>query len=69
MEDLFGKTKIWLQVFIGIGYTLLGGYVIKEKWFLTLLDEKVAWILGVILILYGIYRIYRAFKIKKEESL
>lgn len=69
MEDLFGKTKIWLQVFIGIGYTLLGGYVIKEKWFLTLLDEKVAWILGFILILYGIYRIYRAFKIKKEESL
>ena len=69
MEDLFGKTKIWLQVIIGIGYSLLGGYVIKEKWFLTSLDEKVAWILGVILILYGVYRIYRAFKIKKEESL
>lgn len=69
MEDLFGKAKIWLQVIIGIGYTLLGGYVIKEKWFLTTLDEKIAWVLGVILILYGIYRIYRAVKISKEEPL
>lgn len=69
MEDLFGKAKIWLQVVIGIGYTLLGGYVIKEKWFLTSLDEKIAWVLGVVLILYGIYRIYRAFQISKEESL
>jgi hypothetical protein len=69
MEDLFGKVKIWLQVIIGIGYTLLGGYVIKEKWFLTSLDEKIAWGLGVVLILYGFYRIYRAFQISKEESL
>ncbi len=69
MENLFGKAKIWLQVVIGIGYALLGGYVIKEKWFLTTLDEKIAWILGVVLILYGIYRIYRAFQISKEESL
>jgi hypothetical protein len=69
MEDLFGKAKIWLQVIIGIGYTLLGAYVIKEKWFLTSLDEKIAWVLGVILILYGLYRVYRAFKISKEESL
>ncbi len=69
MEDLFGKAKIWLQVIIGIGYILLGGYVIKEKWFLTTLDEKIAWVLGVVLILYGIYRAYRAFQIKKEESL
>lgn len=69
MENLFGKAKIWLQVVIGIGYALLGGYVIKEKWFLTTLDEKIAWILGVVLILYGIYRVYRAFQIPKEESL
>lgn len=69
MENLFGKAKIWLQVVIGIGYALLGGYVIKEKWFLTTLDEKIAWILGVVLIFYGIYRIYRAFQISKEESL
>jgi hypothetical protein len=69
MEDLFGKAKIWLQIIIGIGYTLLGGYVIKEKWFLTSLDKKIAWGLGVVLILYGFYRIYRAFQISKEESL
>ncbi|MCP9767377.1 C4-dicarboxylate ABC transporter [Lacihabitans sp. LS3-19] len=69
MGNLFGKVKIWLQAFIGLGYILLGTYVAKEKWFLTLLDNTIAYILGTILILYGLFRIYRAFQIQKEESL
>jgi hypothetical protein len=69
MENFFGSFKIWLQALIGIGYILLGTYVAKEKWFLTLLDSTVAYILGAILILYGLFRIYRAFQIQKKESL
>jgi hypothetical protein len=69
MENLFGRFKIWLQALIGIGYILLGIYVAKEKWFLTLLDSTIAYILGTILILYGLFRIYRAFQIQKKESL
>ena len=69
MNDLFGKSKTILQFVIGLGYVILGGYVIKMKWFLTTLDEKIAWILGILLILYGLFRVYRATQIKKGESL
>lgn len=69
MNELFGKSKTILQFIIGLSYLILGGFVIKKKWFLTTLDESIAWVLGVLLILYGLFRAYRALQIKKGESL
>ncbi len=52
---------------IGVAYIIMGGFVIKEKWFLTILEDNVAYVLGVSLILYGIFRVYRAYKLNQKE--
>lgn len=42
-------------------YIMCGYFVIKLKWFMTNLDEYVAYSLGTLLIIYGIYRGYRTY--------
>ena len=42
-------------------YMVLGYYVIKLKWLMVPLDNNIAWALGILLIVYGIFRAYRAY--------
>jgi hypothetical protein len=67
-ETLIQKLRDLLMFAIGFCYIIFGGFVIKEKWFLTLLSNQVAWLFGVLLIIYGAYRVYRAYRILKKES-
>ncbi|WP_294284949.1 C4-dicarboxylate ABC transporter [uncultured Chryseobacterium sp.] len=50
----------WLSLVTGLFYIVLGGVVIFYKFFFTVLEPGVAYALGALLILYGIFRIYRA---------
>ncbi|NPA08240.1 MAG: C4-dicarboxylate ABC transporter [Chlorobi bacterium] len=50
----------WLSLVTGLFYIVLGIVVIFYKFFFTVLDPGVAYALGGLLILYGIFRIYRA---------
>ena len=50
----------WLSLVTGLFYIVLGVVVIFYKFFFTVLDAGVAYALGGLLILYGIFRIYRA---------
>ncbi|WP_235131757.1 DUF308 domain-containing protein [Chryseobacterium indicum] len=50
----------WLSLVTGLFYIVLGIVVIFYKFFFTILDPGVAYALGGLLILYGIFRIYRA---------
>ncbi|SEW48919.1 hypothetical protein SAMN05421841_3934 [Chryseobacterium wanjuense] len=50
----------WLSLVTGLFYIVLGIVVIIYKFFFTILDPGVAYALGALLILYGIFRIYRA---------
>ncbi len=47
---------------MGILYGCMGVFVILKEWFLTELDPIAAKALGILLIIYGIFRIYRGLK-------
>ncbi len=58
----------WLSLVTGLFYIVLGVVVILYKFFFTILEPGVAYALGALLILYGIFRIYRAIsKIKNTD--
>ncbi|WP_072962077.1 DUF308 domain-containing protein [Chryseobacterium arachidis] len=57
----------WLSLVTGLFYIVLGVVVILYKFFFTVLEPNIAYVLGGLLIIYGIFRIYRALtKIKKS---
>jgi uncharacterized membrane protein HdeD (DUF308 family) len=57
----------WLSLVTGLFYIVLGIVVIFYKFFFIILEPTVAYPLGGVMILYGIFRIYRAVsKIKKS---
>lgn len=59
----------WLSLVTGLFYIVLGIVVILYKFFFTVLEPGVAYALGALLILYGIFRIYRAIsKIKNSDN-
>ncbi|CAD0221724.1 MULTISPECIES: DUF308 domain-containing protein [Chryseobacterium] len=59
----------WLSLVTGLFYIVLGIVVIVYKFFFTILEPAVAYALGVVLVIYGIFRIYRAIsRIKKSRN-
>ncbi|ASK30803.1 C4-dicarboxylate ABC transporter [Chryseobacterium sp. T16E-39] len=50
----------WLSLVTGLFYIVLGIVVIFYKFFFIILEPAVAYPLGGVMILYGIFRIYRA---------
>ncbi len=59
----------WLSLVTGLFYIVLGIVVIIYKFFFTILEPAIAYALGALLIVYGIFRIYRAIsKIKKSKD-
>lgn len=52
----------WLSVITGFFYAVLGVVVIIYKFFVIQLEPNIAYPLGVILIGYGIFRVFRAIK-------
>jgi uncharacterized membrane protein HdeD (DUF308 family) len=50
----------WLSLITGLFYIVLGVVVMLYKFFFTVLEPGIAYALGALLILYGIFRIYRA---------
>ncbi|WP_100077569.1 DUF308 domain-containing protein [Chryseobacterium camelliae] len=59
----------WLSLVTGIFYIVLGIVVMVYKFFFTILDPTVAYPLGGLLIIYGIFRIFRAVtRIKKSKD-
>jgi len=58
----------WLSLVTGLFYIVLGIVVIFYKFFFTILEPGVAYALGGLLILYGIFRIYRAISKIKDSG-
>ncbi|WP_185113405.1 C4-dicarboxylate ABC transporter [Chryseobacterium sp. ERMR1:04] len=59
----------WLSLITGLFYIVLGGIVIYYKFFFTTLEPAVAYAMGGLLMLYGVFRIYRAVsKIKNSGN-
>ncbi|WP_185145495.1 C4-dicarboxylate ABC transporter [Chryseobacterium sp. G0201] len=58
----------WLSLITGLFYIVLGVVVIYYKFFFTTLEPAVAYAMGGLLILYGIFRIYRAVSKIKDAG-
>ncbi len=68
MEGKFGSIKAVLLAIIGLAYVIMGIIVIVKKWLLVIIEAKTAYALGSLLILYGIFRVYRAIQSTKEKG-
>ncbi|SDL93906.1 Uncharacterised protein [Chryseobacterium taihuense] len=59
----------WLSIVTGLFYIVLGIVVITYKFFFIVLESSVAYALGAILVLYGIFRIVRGIlRLKKSKD-
>ena len=41
LNFIIDKIKDFLLIAIGLAYMAFGGFVIKEKWFLTVIDDEI----------------------------
>ncbi len=63
----FKHLKAGLHAAMGLMYIIVGAMAIYYQWFIFDLKLFVAWGLGIVVILYGIFRAFRAYTIYKEE--
>ncbi len=69
LNFIIDKIKDFLLIAIGLAYMVFGGFVIKEKWFLTVIDNEIlAYSLGTLLVIYGAFRVYRGIKLMKKSD-
>jgi hypothetical protein len=53
---------------IGFGYLLIGIFTWYFKFFIIKLDETKALLLGILFIIYGAFRVFRAIKAFKNDQ-
>lgn len=53
---------------IGFGYILIGIFTMNFKYFIIKLDDLNATLFGILFIIYGAFRIYRAIKSYKNDQ-
>ena len=59
----------WLSIVTGFFYIVLGIFVIAKKWFLTPLDDIIAYSAGLLMVFYGIFRIFRAvYRMRQSDK-
>ncbi len=69
MDNLFVKLRVVLSVIVPLCYIFMGVYVAVEKIFVVKIKPEFAYPLGIVLVLYGLFRIYRAWAMLKENKL
>ena len=62
------KFRFLLTMLIPLFYVGMGVYVMIEKTFMVKLKPEYAYPLGIILILYGVFRFYRAYTSLNETK-
>lgn len=58
----------YINIIMGILYAFIGGFIIVRNWFLMDLSPLAAKSLGILFIVYGIFRIYRAIKAIRTQD-
>ncbi|MET3731237.1 C4-dicarboxylate ABC transporter [Moheibacter stercoris] len=58
-----------INILMGCMYAFIGVFIIMRNWFFTDLEPWAAMILGVLFIVYGAFRLFRAIQaIRSNES-
>ncbi|MEE3724876.1 C4-dicarboxylate ABC transporter [Riemerella anatipestifer] len=58
----------YLSILAGVMYLTLGVVVLGYKFFVIQLDDYVAYPLGILMIIYGVFRVFRAIHNIKESK-
>ncbi|SDQ84151.1 Short repeat of unknown function [Chryseobacterium soldanellicola] len=59
----------WLSLVTGLFYIVLGIVIITYKFFFVILEPTIAYPLGIVMIIYGAFRIFRAIsRLKKTDD-
>lgn len=58
----------WLNLFAGICYCILGVFIVVYRFFVIPLDKNVAYSVGILMVVYGIYRVLRTVKKLRNEE-
>ncbi len=67
-DEVLEKLRFVLSLVIPVGYVVLGIYVMVEQIFIVKIKPPMmAYSLGAVLVIYGLFRLYRAFKPSKES--
>lgn len=53
---------------IGFGYILIGIFTWNYKYFIIKLDDVKATLFGILFIIYGVFRVYRAIKSYRNDQ-
>lgn len=64
----FNQVTPYIMALTAIGYIVMGVYVIKRQWLLVPLTEIVSLALGSLVIAYGLFRGWRAYRTFKDTS-
>ena len=57
-----------LRIAIAIGYALLAIFLFIHPEVLTFLNKEMVYAFGVVILIYGLFRAYRAYVTFKEEE-
>src|SRR5690606_23283659 len=63
-----GMVRQYINIIMGLLYGFIGGFVIYREWFFTDLNPVASKALGILFIIYGLFRIYRAIKAIRESN-
>ena len=63
----YNQITPYIMAFTGIAYVVMGGFVIKKSSLLPI-SETMAYILGILFIIYGFYRSWRAYMAFTDSS-
>jgi prepilin signal peptidase PulO-like enzyme (type II secretory pathway) len=59
----------WLSIVAGVFYMILGIFIILKFWFFIPLEPNIAYALGGLMMLYGLFRIIRAiYRLKQDRN-
>lgn len=63
-----GMVRQYINIIMGLLYGFIGGFVIYREWFFTDLNPVASKALGILFIIYGLFRIYRAIKAIRDSN-
>jgi len=64
----FSQITPYVMAFTGLAYIVMGGFVIKRQWLLVPLTEVMSYAMGILLMIYGAFRGWRAYQALSESS-
>jgi hypothetical protein len=64
----FNQVTPYIMAFTAVAYIVMGVFVIKRQWLLVPLTQTMAYAMGILLMVYGLFRGWRAYHALTDSS-